>query len=62
MEGGKVFGAGGGAKAGEADKLNIDSIIARLLEGKKCQFTIMVLETGSIWTFWKVTGRQETQY
>ena len=28
---GKVFGPGGGK---EADKLNIDSIIARLLEGK----------------------------
>ena len=28
----KVFGQGG--KAGESDKLNIDSIIARLLEGK----------------------------
>ena len=28
----KVFGQGG--KVGETDKLNIDSIIARLLEGK----------------------------
>ena len=34
MEGSKVFG-GAGAKGGEADKLNIDSIIARLLEGRK---------------------------
>ncbi len=32
MEANKVFGPGGG-KAGETDKLNIDSIIARLLEG-----------------------------
>ena len=29
----KVFGPGGG-KAAETDKLNIDSIIARLLEGE----------------------------
>ena len=28
-----MFGQGG--KVGESDKLNIDSIIARLLEGKK---------------------------
>ena len=34
MEANKVFG-GQGAKAQEGDKLNIDSIIARLLEGKK---------------------------
>ena len=33
MDSNKVFGQGG--KAGESDKLNIDSIIARLLEGKK---------------------------
>jgi hypothetical protein len=35
MEANKVFGQG--AKAQEGDKLNIDSIIARLLEGKKEQ-------------------------
>ena len=34
MEANKVFG-GQGAKAQEGDKLNIDSIIARLLEGKE---------------------------
>ena len=34
METNKVFGPGGG-KVGETDKLNIDSIIARLLEGKR---------------------------
>ena len=33
MDSNKVFGQGG--KVGESDKLNIDSIIARLLEGKK---------------------------
>ena len=33
MEANKVFG-GQGAKGQETDKLNIDSIIARLLEGK----------------------------
>ena len=33
MDSNKVFGQGG--KAGESDQLNIDSIIARLLEGKK---------------------------
>lgn len=33
MESAKVFGQG--AKVGESDKLNIDSIIARLLEGKR---------------------------
>ena len=32
MDSNKVFGQGG--KVGESDKLNIDSIIARLLEGK----------------------------
>ena len=32
MEANKVFGAG--PKGGETDKLNIDSIIARLLEGE----------------------------
>lgn len=33
----KVFGQGG--KVGETDKLNIDSIIARLLEGEiKCLY------------------------
>ena len=31
MDSNKVFGQGG--KVGETDKLNIDSIIARLLEG-----------------------------
>ena len=31
----KVFGQGG--KVGETDKLNIDSIIARLLEGKNTE-------------------------
>ena len=35
MDSNKVFGQGG--KVGESDKLNIDSIIARLLEGKKKQ-------------------------
>jgi hypothetical protein len=33
MDSAKVFGQG--AKVAETDKLNIDSIIARLLEGKK---------------------------
>lgn len=32
MEANKVFGQG--PKGGETDKLNIDSIIARLLEGE----------------------------
>ena len=32
MDTNKVFGQGG--KVGETDKLNIDSIIARLLEGE----------------------------
>ena len=32
MDSNKVFGQGG--KAADTDKLNIDSIIARLLEGK----------------------------
>ena len=36
MESAKVFGQG--AKVGESDKLNIDSIIARLLEGKGTAF------------------------
>ena len=36
MDSNKVFGQGG--KVGESDKLNIDSIIARLLEGKQCGF------------------------
>ena len=36
MDSNKVFGQGG--KVGESDKLNIDSIIARLLEGKKTDF------------------------
>ncbi len=34
METNKVFGQGGGKVGGETDKLNIDSIIARLLEGE----------------------------
>ena len=43
MEGKAVFGGGQG-KAGEADnKLNIDSIIARLLEGRKIIFILRVL-------------------
>ncbi len=37
MESAKVFGQG--AKVGESDKLNIDSIIARLLEGKIATIT-----------------------
>lgn len=42
MEGKAVFGGGQG-KAGEADnKLNIDSIIARLLEGRKIIFILRV--------------------
>ena len=40
MEANKVFG-GQGAKAQEGDKLNIDSIIARLLEGKTAKLTAM---------------------
>ena len=36
MDSNKVFGQGG--KVGESDKLNIDSIIARLLEGKQYGF------------------------
>ena len=36
MDSSKVFGQG--AKVAETDKLNIDSIIARLLEGKNLKF------------------------
>ena len=36
MDSSKVFGQG--AKVAETDKLNIDSIIARLLEGKNLIF------------------------
>ena len=39
MEANKVFGGGAGAKAQEGDKLNIDSIIARLLEGRNKHLT-----------------------
>jgi len=45
MEGKNVFSGGSAAKGGETDKLNIDSIIARLLEvrgsrpGKNVQLT-----------------------
>ncbi len=43
MEANKVFGAG--PKGGETDKLNIDSIIARLLEGES--HSIEVDKSGS---------------
>ena len=41
MDSNKVFGQGG--KAGESDKLNIDSIIARLLEGESLQSCVHLI-------------------
>ena len=43
MEANKVFGGPGGGKVTETDKLNIDSIIARLLEGENVNIYIKIL-------------------
>ena len=51
MDSNKVFGQGG--KAGESDKLNIDSIIARLLEGKQ-NFLFKTVSTGPCYCIIKV--------
>ena len=50
MDSNKVFGQGG--KVGESDKLNIDSIIARLLEGN----TLLSLRLSSRMDFYSCTS------
>ena len=56
----KVFGPGGG-KGAETDKLNIDSIIARLLEGEirvLCFFLFTIFE---ILIFFIVSSRVQAR-
>ena len=50
MDSARVFGQG--IKVAETDKLNIDSIIARLLEGKTTTSAeLFISKTKSLWIF-----------